>query len=66
MHLGQAHAFVDGNKRVAAYAAGYFLAGNRAILLATQDELEGVTLRVARGEIGRLEEGADFPARSAA
>ena len=57
-HLCQAHAFVDGNKRVAAYAVGYFLNRNRAILLAPQKELEEVTLRVARGEIGRAEVAA--------
>jgi death-on-curing protein len=45
------HPFVDGNKRIGVAAAEYFLAVNGHDLLATDDELESVTLAVARGEV---------------
>lgn len=38
-HLSQAHAFVDGNKRIAAVAAELFLKLNGAKLSATNDEI---------------------------
>lgn len=45
------HAFLDGNKRVGAHAAILFLELNSYDLNITPDELETVTLSVARGEM---------------
>ena len=52
-HLCQAHAFVDGNKRVAALAAEAFLRLNGATLAATDDELIALFLGIASGELNR-------------
>jgi death on curing protein len=52
MHsLVQNHPLVDGNKRVAVAAAEILLDANGYLLLATDDELEAMTLSVARGEL---------------
>ena len=52
MHsLVQNHPFVDGNKRVGVMAAELFLLVNGVELVATDDELEDLTMAVARGEI---------------
>jgi death-on-curing protein len=52
MHsLIQNHPFVDGNKRVGAMAMELFLVVNGQELVATADELEELTLAVARGEL---------------
>lgn len=45
------HPFVDGNKRVGAHAALAFLALNDVRWEITPEELEDLTLSVARGEI---------------
>ncbi len=45
------HPFVDGNKHVGAMAAELFLEANERRLLASDEELESLTLAVARGEI---------------
>ncbi len=45
------HPFVDGNKRVGAHAAPLFLALNGGLLEITPEQLEEVTLLVARGEL---------------
>ena len=45
------HPFVDGNKRVGVMAAELFIELNDARLLAEDDELEELTLTVARGEL---------------
>jgi len=45
------HPFVDGNKRVGAAAAELFLEVNSWSLHAEDDDLEEITLAVARGEI---------------
>lgn len=45
------HPFVDGNKRVGAAAAELFLEVNSWSLNAEDDDLEEITLVVARGEI---------------
>jgi death-on-curing protein len=45
------HGFVDGNKRVGASAAELFLELNRYRLATTDDEVEEITLTVARGEL---------------
>ena len=46
------HPFVDGNKRVGAAAAEFFLILNGSELDASDSEFEEVTLAVARGEMG--------------
>jgi death-on-curing protein len=45
------HPFVDGNKRIGASAAELFLELNRYRLAAADEELEEITLTVARGEL---------------
>jgi death-on-curing protein len=45
------HPFVDGNKREGVAAAEFFLERNGHQLLASDDELEGLTLAVAKGKI---------------
>jgi death on curing protein len=45
------HLFVDGDKRVGAHAAPLFLALNGGLLAITPEQLEEVTLSVARGEL---------------
>ena len=49
------HPFVDGNKRVGAAAAELFLEVNGWSLHAGDDDLEGITLAVARGEVAAEE-----------
>ncbi len=46
-HLTQAHAFIDGNKRVGAAAMLVFLAANDVDLRATEDELYDLFLSIA-------------------
>ena len=54
-HLSQAHAFLDGNKRIAAAMAELFLAMNGFRLNATDDEMEVLILGIAAGQISRDE-----------
>lgn len=54
-HLTQAHAFVDGNKRVGAAVAEIFLEINGAHLLANNDQIVDLFLGVAAGELLREE-----------
>ncbi len=54
-HLSQAHAFVDGNKRVAAAVAEIFLEINSARLNATNDEVIRLFLNIAAGIMARHE-----------
>lgn len=54
-HLAQAHAFVDGNKRIAAAAAEIFLEINGAHLVATNDQIVALFLAVASGRMSRDE-----------
>jgi death-on-curing protein len=52
MHsLALNHPFVDGNKRVAAFAAIIFVESNGHEFLATSDELVETTLAVAEGKM---------------
>lgn len=62
-HLSKAHAFVDGNKRVAAVAAEVFLLINQAILNAGNDALEKLYLKIADGTLTRDEVEEFFRAR---
>ena len=52
MHsLVQNHPFVDGNKRVGAAAMELFLLVNGFALIASDDDLEDLTLSIARGAL---------------
>jgi death-on-curing protein len=52
-HLSQAHAFVDGNKRIAAVVAELFLILNGAKLNATNDEIVELYLAIAASKMSR-------------
>ncbi|MEP7038535.1 MAG: type II toxin-antitoxin system death-on-curing family toxin [Acidobacteriota bacterium] len=52
-HLSQAHAFIDGNKRVAAVVAELFLTLNGAKLNATNDEIIELYLNIAASKLTR-------------
>lgn len=52
-HLSQAHAFVDGNKRIAAVVAEVFLKLNGFKLNATNDEIVKVFLDIAASKLTR-------------
>lgn len=52
-HLTQAHAFLDGNKRIAAAVSEIFVAMNGASLTATNDQLVDFFWRLASGEVDR-------------
>lgn len=54
-HLTQAHAFVDGNKRVAAVVAEGFIRLNNASLEATDEALIALFLDIASGTMTRTE-----------
>jgi death-on-curing protein len=50
-HLTQAHAFIDGNKRIAAAAAEIFLEMNEVKLNATNDQIFDLFMGIAAGNI---------------
>ena len=52
-HLAMNHALVDGNKRIAAYAAGVFLDLNGYSLACDESQYEELILAVARGECAK-------------
>jgi len=54
-HLSQAHAFVDGNKRVAAAVSEIFLEINDAGLTASNEQVVELFLKIAAGEVSRDE-----------
>jgi death-on-curing protein len=54
-HLAQAHAFIDGNKRVAAAVSEIFLEINDKKLNATDDQIVDLFLNIASGEKSRNE-----------
>jgi len=54
-HLSQAHAFIDGNKRIAAAIMELFLNINQARLRASDAEVENLILGIAAGRITRDE-----------
>src|ERR1051326_7724474 len=54
-HLSQAHAFIDGNKRIAAAIAENFLEINGASLQTSDEELEAMYLDIGAGRITRDE-----------
>jgi death-on-curing protein len=54
-HLTQAHAFIDGNKRIAAAVSEIFLEINGARLNATNEQIVGLFLDIAAGNLSRDE-----------
>lgn len=52
-HLTQAHAFIDGNKRIAAAISEIFLNINSIRLNATNDQIVDLFLSIASGEKSR-------------
>lgn len=52
-HLCEAHAFLDGNKRIAAMAAEAFFELNGAYLALDNERLEQLIFQIAAGEIDR-------------
>jgi death-on-curing protein len=52
-HLSQVHAFVDGNKRIAAVVSELFLELNGAKLKATNDEIIELFLDIAASRVSR-------------
>lgn len=54
-HLSQAHAFIDGNKRIAWAVAILFLELNGVILTVSEAEAEEVCLSIAASQITRDE-----------
>ncbi len=52
-HLTQAHAFVDGNKRVAAAITETFLESNGSELTMSDDKLAQLFLNIAAGDLTR-------------
>jgi death-on-curing protein len=54
-HLCQAHAFVDGNKRIAAIACELFLKDNGLTLGFTNEEIVQTFLKIASSEMTRDE-----------
>ncbi|MDQ3635656.1 MAG: type II toxin-antitoxin system death-on-curing family toxin [Acidobacteriota bacterium] len=52
-HLSQAHAFVDGNKRIAAVISELFLKLNNAKLTVTNDEIIELFLDIAASKLSR-------------
>lgn len=51
--LSKAHAFIDGNKRIAAAMAELFIEMNDGCLKASDDELEEMYLKIADGQLSR-------------
>lgn len=52
-HIAMSHAFLDGNKRTACFAAMVFLDANGIEHNITQEELEFTTLQVASGQMSK-------------
>lgn len=52
-HLIQAHAFIDGNKRIGAIAAEIFLESNDAFLAPDNETMQEIYLKVADSQISR-------------
>jgi death on curing protein len=59
-HLTKAHAFIDGNKRIAAAVAETFLEWNGLRLAATNDEIVDLFLAIAANQCTREEVEAFF------
>jgi death-on-curing protein len=59
-HLSQAHAFLDGNKRIAAAITGVFLEINGYFLEASEDEIIELFLSIAASKVSRDETEEKF------
>ena len=59
-HLSRAHAFLDGNKRIAWGVALLFLEMNGVILTVSETEAEALCLGIADGRISRAEAEQSF------
>ena len=59
-HIVRNHPFADGNKRTGMHAAIVFLELNDCPVELPVDEAELMTLRIARGEVGKAEAAAFF------
>lgn len=59
-HLTQAHAFVDGNKRIAAAVSEIFLELNGVCLNATNEQIIRLFLDIAAGNLSRDEVEQSF------
>jgi len=62
-HLSQAHAFIDGNKRIAVAVSETFLEVNGARLEMTNDEIVELFLSIAAGRLTRDNVEKVFQAR---
>lgn len=62
-HLSQAHAFVDGNKRIAAVVAELFLEMNGATLTSTNEEIIEIFLDIAASKLSREDVERKFAER---
>ena len=62
-HLAQNHAFIDGNKRVAAAAMIMFVYLNDRDLVCDEDELFELTIGVAKGTTTKAEVAVFLAAR---
>lgn len=61
-HVTQAHAFLDGNKRIAAAATELFIALNGSHIGATNEQLIELFLKIAAGELTRSDVEQQFSA----
>jgi death on curing protein len=62
-HLTQAHAFLDGNKRLAAAVAEIFLELNGTALQTSDEAIIAVFLAIAAGEVSRQDVEQGFAQR---
>lgn len=63
-HLSQAHAFIDGNKRIAAAVAEIFLEINGAHLNASNEQVVALFMEIAAGKLSRDEVEQVFKQRT--
>jgi death-on-curing protein len=62
-HLSQAHAFIDGNKRIAAVVSELFLEMNGAKLKATNEEIIEIFMDIAASRLSREDVERKFAER---
>jgi death-on-curing protein len=65
-HLAKAHAFVDGNKRIAAAASEIFIMSNGQRLQATNDQIVKLILGIASGLLSRSDAEEFYESHTAA
>ena len=54
-HISQAHAFIDGNKRVAEVCTAAFIYANDATWSPSEDQLVDLFMSIAAGQLSRLQ-----------